>query len=147
LHISTYDPESRKTYLEMPILDLKKLAEGLTATDYKAVEPLVQDIDKSLTLRTYLDGFALSNPEKEVWTALRTNKVATGIIRKGAFVNATRWFNYVEAVHPEIQDEIKAAQSREKEKRAAASKAGASYNIGLKDTDKGVVTRFPPEPS
>ena len=31
--------------------------------------------------------------------------------------------------------------------KKAKSKAGASYNIGLKNTEGGVVTRFPPEPS
>jgi glutamyl-tRNA synthetase len=31
--------------------------------------------------------------------------------------------------------------------KKAKSKQGANYNIGLKNTDNGVVTRFPPEPS
>jgi glutamyl-tRNA synthetase len=57
------------------------------------------------------------------------------------------WSSFIEASHPEIQGDIKAAQSKEKEKRAAASKAGGNYNIGLKNTENGVVTRFPPEPS
>jgi glutamyl-tRNA synthetase len=35
----------------------------------------------------------------------------------------------------------------EKAKKMAASKAGASYNMALQDVEKGVVTRFPPEPS
>jgi glutamyl-tRNA synthetase len=56
-----------------------------------------------------------------------------------------RWFSSIEASHPEIQGDIKAAQAKEKEKRAAASKAGGNYNIGLKSTENGVVTRFPPE--
>lgn len=34
-----------------------------------------------------------------------------------------------------------------KEKKAAKAKEGASYDIALQNTDKGVVTRFPPEPS
>lgn len=34
-----------------------------------------------------------------------------------------------------------------KEKKSAKSKEGASYDIALKNTDGGVVTRFPPEPS
>ena len=32
-------------------------------------------------------------------------------------------------------------------KRAATSAAGGSYDIGLTNTEKGIVTRFPPEPS
>lgn len=34
-----------------------------------------------------------------------------------------------------------------RQRKAAASATGASYNIGLKNTENGVVTRFPPEPS
>jgi len=34
-----------------------------------------------------------------------------------------------------------------KEKKTAKSKAGGNYDIALKNTDQGVVTRFPPEPS
>jgi glutamyl-tRNA synthetase len=34
-----------------------------------------------------------------------------------------------------------------KEKKVAKSKEGASYDIALKNTENGVVTRFPPEPS
>ncbi|KKY15884.1 putative glutamyl-trna synthetase [Phaeomoniella chlamydospora] len=40
-----------------------------------------------------------------------------------------------------IKDKDKAAAPKPK------GKGGANYNIGLKNTDKGVVTRFPPEPS
>ncbi|KAK4111327.1 Nucleotidylyl transferase [Canariomyces notabilis] len=54
---------------------------------------------------------------KDIWTALRTNKVANGIVRKGSLPNVAR------------------------------CKAGGSYNIGLKTEENGVVTRFPPEPS
>lgn len=34
-----------------------------------------------------------------------------------------------------------------KESKAVKAREGASYEIALPDTDKGVVTRFPPEPS
>jgi len=122
-------------------------APGLSTPDFKAIEAVLLEIEQFLTLRTYLDGYELTSADSDVWTALRTNKVANGIVRKGSMANVARWFSFIEASHPEIQGEIQAAQAKEKEKRAAASKAGGNYNIGLKNTENGVVTRFPPEPS
>lgn len=78
---------------------------------------------------------------------MRTTKIANGIFHKSALTNVSRWFS-VEASHPEIQGEVKAAWNKDKEKSAAASKAGVNIrsNIGLKYTDNGVGTWFPPEP-
>ncbi|KAK4243113.1 tRNA synthetases class I, catalytic domain-containing protein [Corynascus novoguineensis] len=120
---------------------------GLTTPDFKTVEAILLELEQYLTLRTYLEGYQLSSADKDVWTALRTNRVANGFLRKGSLTNVARWFSFIETTHPEIQGEIKAAQAKGKEKRAAASKAGGNYNIGLKNTENGVVTRFPPEPS
>lgn len=126
---------------------ITELAPSLSTPDFKAVEAILLELDQYLALRTYLGGYQLSAADKDIWIALRTNKVANGIVRKGSLTNVVRWFSFVEASHPEIQVEIKAADAKAKEKRAAASKAGGNYNIGLKNTENGVVTRFPPEPS
>lgn len=120
---------------------------SLSSPDFKAIGAVLLKLEHHLTLRSYLAGYQLSSADKDVWTALRTNKLANGIIRKGGQTNVARWFSFIEASHPEIQVEIKAAQAKESQKRAEASKAGGNYNIGLKNTEAGVVTRFPPEPS
>ena len=39
------------------------------------------------------------------------------------------------------------AQNLQLDQKAPKARQGANYNIGLKNTDQGVVTRFPPEPS
>lgn len=115
--------------------------------DFKTIEPHLLALDKHLILRTYLDGYSLGENDKAIWVALRSNRAATSYILKGSLANLLRWFAYVEATHPEIQEAIKAAEAEKKKKVAAASKAGGNYNLALQDADKGVVTRFLPEPS
>ncbi|PHH72135.1 hypothetical protein CDD80_4751 [Ophiocordyceps camponoti-rufipedis] len=109
--------------------------------DFRSIEPHLKDLDKHLTLRSHLVGYSLGEVEKKTWQTLRANKVAMGSIRKNGLPNLTRWFTFIEQSHPEIQEASKAADA------AAKKPGGANYNLALQDTDKGVVTRFLPEPS
>ncbi|KAI0471479.1 tRNA synthetases class I, catalytic domain-containing protein [Xylariaceae sp. FL0804] len=115
--------------------------------DFKSIEPHLIRLEKHLVLRTYLAGYTLSELDAKIWVAIKSNRVAVSFIRKGSYANLHRWFTYVEQVHPEIQEEVKAADTARKTKVQAASRAGASYNLSLQDSDKGVVCRFLPEPS
>ncbi|EEA24261.1 hypothetical protein EYB25_004608 [Talaromyces marneffei] len=115
--------------------------------DHKALEAPLQALDSYLILRSFLVGYSLSSADIAIWGALRGNRVAVTAVKKGTLINLTRWFRFLEELCPWITSAVDAVNAAAKAKRAAASKAGASYDIALKNTEKGVVTRFPPEPS
>ncbi|KAK2603279.1 hypothetical protein N8I77_009747 [Diaporthe amygdali] len=126
--------------------ELKAITPNL-GKDFKSIEPHLVALDKHLTLRTYLDGYQLGENDKAIWTTLRTNRAAASYIIKGALANLLRWYAFIDATHPEIQESIKADEAEKKKKTAAASKAGGNFNLALQDTENGIVTRFLPEPS
>jgi len=105
------------------------------------------ELDSHLTLRSHVVGYRLTVADLTVWGALRGNKVAYAAIKKGAMLNVSRWFMYIEETNAWITDAVHALNAHAQEKKSAMSKAGGSYDIALPDTEKGVVTRFPPEPS
>jgi len=105
------------------------------------------ELDSHLTLRSHVVGYRLTVADLAVWGALRGNKVAYAAIKKGAMLNVSRWFKYIEETNAWTTDAVHALNAQAQEKKSAMSKAGGSYDIALPDTEKGVVTRFPPEPS
>ena len=116
-------------------------------TDFKSVEGPLLELDSHLTLRSYIVGYTLNLADLSIWGAIRGNKIAHAAMKKGSMLNASRWFRFVEDTNPWIASTIQSMNAQAQEKKAAKSKEGASYDIALLDTEKGVVTRFPPEPS
>ncbi|KAL9027587.1 MAG: hypothetical protein Q9196_003910 [Gyalolechia fulgens] len=119
----------------------------LASTDFKSVEGPLLELDAHLILRSYLVGFTPTLADLAVWGALRGNKVAYAAIKKGAMLNVTRWFRFIEETNSWIGPAVQFLNAHAQERKVAKSKEGANYDIALPDTDKGVVTRFPPEPS
>jgi glutamyl-tRNA synthetase len=119
----------------------------LTTLDFKALDPILQRIDTHLLLRTFIVGYSLSTPDLAIWGALRGNRVAVAALKKGSLVNFTRWYRFLEELCPWTHAAVESMTAVAKEKRNAKAKEGASYDIALKGTENGVVTRFPPEPS
>ncbi|KAK2756402.1 hypothetical protein FQN54_005294 [Arachnomyces sp. PD_36] len=115
--------------------------------EFKTVEKHLLSLDSALTLRSFVVGYALSAPDVALWGAIRGNRVALPAIRKGSMVNVSRWFKFVEDLCPWTASIIEAVNAAAKQKKAAKSKEGGNYDIDLQNTEKGVVTRFPPEPS
>ena len=92
-------------------------------------------------------GYSLTNADLSIWGAIRGNKAAYAAMKKGSMVNVSRWFRFVEETNPWITMAVQSSNAQAAERKSAKSKEGGSYEIGLMDTEKGVVTRFPPEPS
>ena len=105
------------------------------------------ELDSHLTLRSHIQGYGLTVVDLFVWGAVRGNKIAHAAIKKGAMLNVSRWFKYIDEANPWIAEALQTLNAQALEKKSAKSKEGGSYDIALPDTQKGVVTRFPPEPS
>lgn len=120
---------------------------NLTPTDFKSIEGPLLELDHHLTLRSYVVGYTLTAADLAVWGAIRGNKIAYAAIKKGAMINVTRWFKWIEETNDWIAPVVQSLNAHAQERKVAKSKEGANYDIALPDTDKGVVTRFPPEPS
>lgn len=132
-------------------------AANMTALNLKAIEGPMGELDVHLTLRSHIVGYQLTNADLVVWGTIRSNRVAHAYVKQGLMVSLTRWFNYIQDSNEWISATVAEAAAKTVAKgpdakaNAAAARGtndeGGSYDIGLPDTEKGVVTRFPPEPS
>jgi glutamyl-tRNA synthetase len=99
-------------------------------------------------LRSHIIGHDLTVADLAVWATIRGNKISHSLIKQNSNQeHAHRWYTYIEDSNPWIADTIAELTSFESKERAAASAAGASYEIDLPHIDGPLVTRFPPEPS
>ncbi|EEH20063.2 glutamate-tRNA ligase [Paracoccidioides brasiliensis Pb03] len=123
-----------------------KRSTALRPLDFKSLDQPMKELDSHLTLRSCIVGYSLTLADLAVWGTLRGNRIAISAIRKAA-TNTSRWFSFIEASYPWVNIAVAELSASAQKRKAAASAAGASYNIGLQNVENGVVTRFPPEPS
>ena len=116
-------------------------------TDHKSLEPSLWELNTHLVLRSHIVGHGLTIADIAIWGSIKGNKVGIGAVKKGTMVNLARWFRFIEETSPWLTETYQALNASATEKKHAASKKGASYDIELKNVEKGVITRFPPEPS
>ncbi|PPJ57316.1 hypothetical protein CBER1_07931 [Cercospora berteroae] len=123
------------------IQEWQERAKALEPLNLKQIEKPLAELDAHLTLRSYIVGYSATDADTTVWKTLRGNRVAHAYIKQGLMVNLTRWFTFMEeTAAPTIE-----LATRPAEKKVVDD--GANYEVGLPDTENGVVTRFPPEPS
>ena len=125
----------------------KNRAESFKNQNLKALEDPLAELDAHLTLRSHIVGYETTDADTTVWKTLRENRVAYAYIKQGLMINLTRWFKFIEAVsNPTVtlaERPAKASGSAESD----IPGSDTNYDIGLQNTENGVVTRFPPEPS
>ena len=115
--------------------------------DYKSVEDHLFQLDSHLTLRSHIVGYTLTITDLVIWGAIRGHRAAASAMKKSSMINVSRWYRYIEESNPWIATAVQAMNAQAQAKKAADSSKGGNFDISLPDTDKGVVTRFPPEPS
>lgn len=78
---------------------MSRLVIDLSKEEFKLIEPHLAFLDKYLTLRSYIDGYTLSQADSTLW-------VAQALLKRANFVNVNRWFAFVKQSHPELQEEF-----------------------------------------
>ncbi|KAI9496257.1 tRNA synthetases class I, catalytic domain-containing protein [Zychaea mexicana] len=119
----------------------------LATADFKALDASFKELNKYLTLRSYLVGYQSSLADFVVWGALKASPVFARVLKtkkESIGLYLARWYEYVAS--------LDAAQLAVKDLQNAAKPAKVTdqgkFEIGLTAAEMGkVVTRFPPEPS
>jgi glutamyl-tRNA synthetase len=112
------------------------------AVEIKDLQSPFLELDAHLTLRSHIVGYGLTDADVAVFNAISQNQKAKSYVKQGSLRNVQRWFNYINETNPELSKSVVAARPK-----VVNDNLANSYEIGLPDTGKGVVTRFPPEPS
>ncbi|KAF7724901.1 hypothetical protein EC973_000560 [Apophysomyces ossiformis] len=121
----------------------------LGSPDFKTLDVAFKELNKYLTLRSYLVGYDVTLADLIVWGALKGSPVFARMVKTkkdSLGVYLVRWFDYISSL-PVAQAAVSGIQQKEKNGKSKAADQG-KFEIGLTEAEIGkVVTRFPPEPS
>ncbi|XP_054674874.1 bifunctional glutamate/proline--tRNA ligase isoform X4 [Grus americana] len=109
----------------------------------------VQELNHSLSLRTYLVGNSLSLADLCVWAVLKDNNIWQEQLQQNkAPVHAKRWYGFLEVQRAFQSVGAKWASGTPKVKMATEKKADVGKFVELPGAEMGkVIVRFPPEAS
>ncbi|KAM9564592.1 bifunctional glutamate/proline--tRNA ligase isoform 3-T3 [Guaruba guarouba] len=109
----------------------------------------VQELNHSLSLRTYLVGNSLSLADFCVWAVLKGNNIWQEQLQQNkAPVHVKRWYSFLEAQHVFQAVGAKWSSDAPKVKMAPEKKADVGKFVELPGAEMGkVIVRFPPEAS
>ncbi|XP_060102446.1 bifunctional glutamate/proline--tRNA ligase isoform X11 [Heteronotia binoei] len=112
----------------------------------------IEELNNSLSLRTYLVGNSLSLADFSVWATLKAgnNQWQEQLVQANAPVHIKRWYNFLEAqrVFRSVGMQWSAAAPASKAKVAADKKQDVGKFVELPGAEMGkVIVRFPPEAS
>ncbi|KAJ8401185.1 hypothetical protein AAFF_G00387670 [Aldrovandia affinis] len=118
-----------------------------------SLTPALDDLDKALSLRTFLVGHSLTLADLCVWAALKGSAGWQAILAKpGPFSHIRRWFSFLSTQSPFTAVGNKWASSKVASNISGAGEKEKKQDLGkfveLPGAEMGkVVVRFPPEAS
>ncbi|KAI8150381.1 tRNA synthetases class I, catalytic domain-containing protein [Fennellomyces sp. T-0311] len=119
----------------------------LATADFKALDASFKELNKYLTLRSYLVGYQPSLADFVVWGALKASPVFARVLKtkkESIGLYLARWYEYIASLDAALLA-VKDLQNAAKPAKTADQ---GKFEIGLTEAEMGkVVTRFPPEPS
>lgn len=101
--------------------------------DFCLIEFCFQFFDKYFIFCIYFYGYIFSELDIKVWQVFCGNCVVFFFIKCGSFVNFVCWFEFIEVMYFEIQDEIKVKDVVVKVKVVVVSKVGGFYVFNLQN--------------
>ncbi|KAG9336815.1 hypothetical protein JZ751_003163 [Albula glossodonta] len=118
-----------------------------------SLTPALEDLDKALSLRTFLVGHSLTLADLCVWASLRGSGGWQAILAKpGPFSHVRRWYSFLSTQNPFTTVGNKWASSKVASSNGVAAEKEKKQDLGkfveLPGAEMGkVVVRFPPEAS